>query len=381
MFEQQEKTFRSDVVILGGGPAGTATALSLRQHVPSLSLTIIEQSGYDAMRIGETLPPLAQPLLERLGVWDAFLEEGHMPAYGSCSAWGSDELWEHEFIYHPAGRGWHLDRKRFDAMLARAASAAGVTLYTGAKFIAARPSGPKRWRLTARTEQGEEISIETAFVVDATGRRAVFASRQGIGKVLLDQLLGVFVCFGTHGGGAPVADTYTLVEAWEEGWWYCASLPEEKIAVVCMSDADIVKKRRLNTASQWLELMSRTRHLKERVRGAEPLTAPAVNAAHSQRLERTTGEGWLAVGDAANTFDPLSSAGICKALRHGVMASYAIGDYFKGSVSSLKKYEAVVASEFEGYLSTRADFYGRERRWAHAPFWRRRHPRARVANE
>lgn len=369
---KQETTLRYDVVILGGGPAGTATALSLRQYAPSLSLAIIEQSTYNKVRIGETLAPIVQPLLEQLGVWDDFLTEEHVPAYGSCSAWGSDQLLDNEFIYHATGRGWHLDRRRFDAMLAREAASRGVTSYSGSSFIGSEMTGHSRWRLKVRTENGSEIAIEAAFVVDATGRLAVFASQQHIRKVLLDQLLGVFVFFGFD-SGSPMTDTYTLVEAWEEGWWYSALVPDEKIAVVCMSDIDIVKRRRLNSSAEWLELMNETRYTKARVRLAKPLAAPSVHAAYSHRLERMTGDAWLAVGDAATTYDPLSSLGIFKGLRSGIMASYAIGDYFTGSSSSLEKYEAILAREFEEYLVTRADYYGQERRWENSSFWQRRY--------
>lgn len=360
------------MVVLGGGPAGTATALSLRQHAPSLSLALIEQSNYNQLRIGESLSPIVQPLLEQLGVWNVFLEEGHIPAYGSCSAWGSDELLDNEFIYHPMGRGWHLDRKRFDAMLAREAASKGVTLFTGSKFTTSELTSQRRWRVTLQTEGGSEKSVEAAFVVDATGRRAVFASQQHVRKVLLDQLLGVFIFFGLD-GGSPLTDTYTMVEAWEEGWWYSALVPDDTIAVMCMSDVDIVKKRRLNSSAEWFAKLQETRHTKDRVRHAEPLDAPSVQAAYSHRLEKMTGDAWLAVGDAATTFDPLSSLGIFKGLRSGIMASYAIGDYFEGSSSGLEKYEAILAREFEEYLVTRADFYGQERRWENSPFWRRRY--------
>ncbi len=369
---KHENTFRYDVVILGGGPAGTATALSLRRHAPSLSLALIEQSTYNEIRIGETLPPIAQSLLEQLGVWNAFLTQEHVPAFGSCAAWGSDQLSDNEFIYHPAGRGWHLDRRRFDAMLAREATNRGIELYSGSKFIKSQPAGQRRWHLALESENRDEISIEADFVVDASGRRAVFAKQQGVRKVLLDQLFGVFVFFKLN-GGAALTDSYTMVEAWEEGWWYSALVPEKKVAVVCMSDVDIVRRLGLNSSAKWIELMDQTRYIKTRVRQAEPLAAPSVHAAHSHRLERMTGDAWLAVGDAATTFDPLSSLGIFKGLQSGIMASYAIADYFKGSASSLEKYEAILAKEFEEYLSTRAEYYCQERRWKSSPFWQRRY--------
>src|SRR5215203_5279731 len=143
----QGKTYRHDVVILGGGPAVAANALSLRRHAPSLSVALVEQSRYEAPRVGETLPPTVQGVLEQLGVWETFVEEGHVAAYGTCAAWGSNELFDNEFIYHPAGRGWHLDRKRFDRMLACEAADRGVPNYSGYKFTNTSPHGRNGWLL------------------------------------------------------------------------------------------------------------------------------------------------------------------------------------------------------------------------------------------
>jgi len=367
----QGTTFGHDIVILGGGPAGAAAALSLRSHAPSLSVALVEQTSYDAPRVGETLPPTVQSVLEQLGVWETFVEEGHVAAYGTCSAWGSAELFDNEFIYHPAGRGWHLDRKRFDRMLACAAANRGVTAYSGYKFTNSSPHGRNGWLLNAQAEPGVEVRLEASFVIDATGRRAAFAGQRGVRKILLDRLLGVSVTFGAR-DGEPFANTYTLVEAGEEGWWYSALLPGDRVVVFCMSDADIVKRWRLNSADAWLGLLEQTCHTRERVRHATPLGVPSVHAAHTQALESVTGDGWLAVGDAATTVDPLSSQGVLKSLRSGVLASYAVADYFKGMRSGLVKYEALAAREFRDYLDARADIYGRERRWEDSSFWLRR---------
>jgi flavin-dependent dehydrogenase len=362
--------FRHDVVILGGGPAGAAAALSLRSHAPALSVALVEQSVYDAPRVGETLPPTVRGVLAQLGVWETFAAEGHVAAYGARAAWGSDEPFDNEFILHPAGRGWHLDRRRFDRMLWREAGRRGVNTYSGHKFTGTLDKDGG-WLLNFKSGQEGEALIEASFVIDATGRRAAFATGRGVRKVLTDRLLGVSVTFGAR-DAEPPADTYTLVEAWEEGWWYSALLPEDKLVVFCMTDADILKRRSLNSQAAWLDLLGQTRHTRERLRNTTPLDAPSVHAAHTQRLERVTGDRWLAVGDAATTFDPLSSQGILKGLRSGVLASYAAADFFKGAASGLEKYEALTSREFEDYLSVRADFYGRERRWEGSPFWARR---------
>ncbi len=98
-----------------------------------------------------------------------------------------------------------------------------------------------------------------------------------------------------------------------------------------------------------------------------------MRAAQSRRLDPAAGDGWLAVGDAASAFDPLSSSGITKALRSGIFASYAIGDLLeRGDGSGLERYRRYVQDEFEGYTRVRARYYAEERRWPESDFWRRR---------
>jgi flavin-dependent dehydrogenase len=358
-----------DVVILGGGPAGSATALALRKRDPSLSVAIVERSAYDGTRVGETLSPGVRPLLEHLGVWSTFREQGFLPAYGTCAAWGSDDLYTNDFIFTPHGRGWHLDRRAFDAMLAQQAVAQGTALYTDTRMTAHHRLSDGRWRLTLCTRDRASLDLEAAFVVDATGRVAAFARRQGARTVDIDRLVGVFVFFEVE---TSQQDTSTLVEAVEAGWWYSALLPDAQMVVACMSDADLVRKHHLNASDRWTDWLDQTRHTRERLSNATPCTEPRVYAAHSQRLDSLTGDGWLAVGDAASTFDPLSSQGIFKALRSGIFAAYAVCDTLNGDARALTKYHMLLGQEFKEYLETWQDYYRQEQRWPDSAFWQRR---------
>ncbi len=80
-----------DVVVIGGGPAGAATAIALART--RRSIVVIEKSRYEQPRIGETLPPAARPLLVELTVWESFLGAGHLSSPGVLSAWGDEELY------------------------------------------------------------------------------------------------------------------------------------------------------------------------------------------------------------------------------------------------------------------------------------------------
>ena len=106
-----------DVAVVGGGPAGAATALALARA--GYTVTVLERSRYDAFRIGETLPPAVKRPLMELGVWDQFLATGTLESPGIVSAWGRPDPYDNDFIVNPDGPGWHVDRRGFDAMLAR----------------------------------------------------------------------------------------------------------------------------------------------------------------------------------------------------------------------------------------------------------------------
>ena len=359
---------RYAVVVLGAGPAGSATALKLLARKPNLPVLLVERSDFDRPRIGEALHPGVEASLRELGAWDAFLAEPHLPAYGTRAIWGSDEPIENEFLFHRNRRGWHLDRTRFDAMLARLAEQRRADLVTASRLYS-HERLEDGWRLTIET-QGERWLCEASLVIDATGRSTAFAREQGARKAALDQLAGLFA-IGSVAAEAKI-DSYTLVEAWEDGWWYSSRLPENRIVFALMTDSDIVREGRLCCLEGWLAAASSCPHTGARLHQAELEGSPILHAASSHRLEPPVGDGWLAVGDAALALDPLSSGGIQLALRSGMFAARAAEDFLQGNSAGLAKYRSFLAAEHAGYLMARTDVYGRETRFAGSAFWERR---------
>ena len=338
--------------------------MGLLRH--GLTVTIVDapESG---VRVGETLPPPAETLLAELGLGDRFLARGSLASYGTRAVWGGEDEFENEFILHPNGRGWHLDRRDFDAMLLGAAVDAGARLCVRSRAAGARRTA-EGWRLTVTGDTAGEL--EARFVVDATGRSAWFATSQGARKIVHDRLAGIFGFFSI--GPRPPADTYTLVEACEHGWWYSAPLPGATMVVAFLSDTDLIRARGLSERGRWLDELASAPRTARRVERVEPAAELGLHGARSQQLERVTGDGWLATGDAAAAQDPLSSQGILNALRWGILASHAIRDHLHGVAAALPVYERLVDSEYDDYLAARAEYYAQEHRWQKAPFWARR---------
>ncbi|HWS99674.1 MAG TPA: FAD-dependent oxidoreductase [Pyrinomonadaceae bacterium] len=353
-----------EVVITGGGPAGTAAALSLRTHAPALSVALIESTAYDRPRVGEALPALARGLLEQLGVLQAFEDERHRPAPSAAASWGHPLPRENHFIYTTHGAGWHLDRARFDAFLAREARARGVEVRTRERVCAASRS-EDGWRL--RLLGGEELGAR--FVVDASGRSAAFARGAGARRLAFDSLVAHARFFTLDREPEPG----TLIEAFAEGWWYTALAGERRV-VMCLTDADIARRLGLGDEKRWLGLLSETSWIQRSV-GRGVTQGPALTrAANSSRLEPVCAADWLAAGDAASTYDPLSSQGIVKSLRNGIFASYAVADcLLKSDASGLARYEKLARREFAAYARAHARYYAEERRWPESDFWHRRH--------
>ena len=341
----------------------------------------------DHYRIGEGLPSAARLLLSKLGVWQDFQHQGHLPCFAHESTWGSDRPQRKDLIRDPNGHGWHLDRLAFDRGLRVAAVDRGARLWCPAKLLGLKPRDGG-WRLEVRSGAGrgggQVKELDCHFLVDATGRVGRVASALGVERARDDELVGVHALFRQAAGEAEDRDATTRIEASPDGWWYSALLPGHRRVVAYFTDiqgTDIQgsESYRVSEGDGFDRLLARSQHLapwlEARVyrRVGEPRSAPS----HSARLERVVGSNWLAVGDAATAFDPLSSQGIYAALHHGIIAAEAIDAALDGRPAALDGYRHRVEKVYRAYLDHRNRYYAMEQRWSQRPFWRRRHLMAR----
>jgi flavin-dependent dehydrogenase len=358
---------RSDVVVVGGGPAGAATAIALARA--GTSVIVLEQSHYDRVRIGETLPPAARMPLASLDVWNRFVEQGHVASAASISAWGSASIDENHFIFNSHGHGWHLDRTRFDEMLVSVAADCGARVRRGSRMTACVAGATSAG--IHYMQGGAVHKIQAEFIVDATGRASVVARQQGARRTRFDRLIGVA---GTFSPSSPSSenDPRTLVEAVADGWWYSAWLPQSQAIVAYMTDADLIPRAPDGVGAYWRRQLDKTMHTHARVHRLTLEGPVRIVSACSEVLDPIAGRTWVAIGDAAMSVDPLSSQGICWALKSGLVAARAIQRHMDGHSNAVEELSTWTRDGFNRYWRTHLMHYSREQRWRDSLFWRRR---------
>jgi flavin-dependent dehydrogenase len=355
------------VMIVGGGPAGAASAITLARLGHR---ALLVDDGTGAFKIGEALAPAVRSLLRDLGVADRFLSDSHLPCYGNVSAWGSEEAHPTDFVFNPHGHGWHLDRLRFEAMLRDAARNEGAALSHGARFTAAE-RGEGFWRVTLKAGGASRVVLAD-WLVDATGRRSAVARRMGAKRVQDDRLVAYHTRFQQAEDSHADQDARAFVESVPDGWWYTAIVPSGERVVAYLTDSDLAIRAELTSAEGFSTLLSATRHVGRLVEGRHLAAAPRGAEAGSARLDRFGGEGWVAVGDAAISFDPLSSQGILHALHSGLKAGDAIARSLAGDPHPLELYQQQLHEIYGAYRANLRTYYAAETRWRDRPFWRRR---------
>jgi flavin-dependent dehydrogenase len=355
-------TTRFDAAIVGGGPAGATLALCLARR--GWRVCLFEATRFDGERYGETLPPEINPLLRELGVHDEFRALAPLESPGIVSTWGGPPS-EQDYLCNRHGPGWHVDRNRFDHMLCRQAAGAGAEFFEGCRAEVTGDVGG--------TDRGSwHIGNLTARVlVDASGRNGlrIGRDRQRIGagghRETEDRLLAIVLRL-IHPGGAPT-DQRTYVEATRDGWWYSAPVPQGETIAMFFTDCGFYAREGIVLEEQ----LSQAPLTRGRLLGAIPVATRTIYASCSCRAS-IAGEAWLAVGDSASSYDPLSGMGILKALRQATNAAIAVGGFLRGETGLLAEYAALIRREFDAYVIERRAHYAAERRWTGREFWDKR---------
>ncbi|CAH1767251.1 3775_t:CDS:2 [Entrophospora sp. SA101] len=405
-----------DVIIIGGGVAGSCTAIRLAQLFNLAAATwrkilVIDERAPNAetFKVGESLPGEAKSTLQSLGVFEAVnndaMQGKHNFCYENCSAWGSDDLLGTNTIFNIYGEGFHLDRLLFEETLLKTAVLEHgqlITIMRDSKVTELFLSkdidqGDAHWKITISSDEpSHPHQIHGKTLIDASGRRCCIRKcLPDLKRNSSDKLLA-FACLFEVGYDTPSktqlidSNHYTLVESCAFGWWYTSLLPSKQRIVVFHTDDDLLHQinRKIRLAEEFNEFIKETsthiaKHISEysyRPVGKRVTCMPANSASLSQFASYEN--RWIAIGDSAVSFDPLSSQGMLTALNSAKFGAEAIFfQYFNGrktknegkQIQPLEVYQQYIENVLSKYMREKVFFYNKEQRWNNEVFWKRRH--------
>ncbi len=333
-----------DALVAGAGPAGSAAAKVLADA--GWKVLLANPAGKRVRKIGESLPAAGLRLLQHLKMAGAGFESVHRRISGNLSCWGSAQLDAEDFLRSPDGAGWRLDRDAFDASLRQAAFGAGVVPREAAVQSAVLEQG--RWQITL----DDATQVTARWLLDATGRGSRLSG--------IRQRESALVALCGYGEAAVPGFDRTFVEAVREGWWYGAVLPDGRAVLALYVRPEDVKSAQEN----WHGLLAAALHLHRFFHVPSFAKPDCTLDAGSGRLAALTGEKCITMGDAAMTFDPLSSQGVQTAIYSGMRAAQVI---LTGDPASYEREFTELRALYRKRLEA---YYLRETRWPEAPFWK-----------
>ena len=352
------------IAIIGAGPAGCACAIRLSQ-ITNYKITLISAPEKD-FYIGECVPPdIKKPLLT-LNLYKAFLKDKHIPSFGSCSYWGSQYPGYNDSIMNPHGHGWHLNRKKFNQLLTQTAdSKKNIQLIENSTFRKTLDTNT----LIYKDADGANRTLSYDFIIDASGPKSIVAKSFGETQIHDTPLICVGMKFKQE--KPALLSHLTQIEAVKHGWWYATSLPNQEALVTLFTHASIIKKLQLNSFLPWHNLLegTSTEHWLKEYHYSPSQHHLFMFAAHSFCLSSIHGRNWLAVGDAASCYDPITSNGIIKSITEGIRSAEMLrnGDRY---VKNLYIHDQNVKARYEHYRNMRSLYYNLERRWPNSAFWK-----------
>lgn len=282
--------FATEVAVIGAGPAGTTSARLLALH--GMEVTIIDAGLKQDNRL-EIVSPATFGVMRRLGLANLMTEKAiARPCTGIRRRWNSNAYGFDDFLSHPGGCGFVVDRAPFDDKLRQICNEAGANSYSGRVVRVERSA---RGFVLAVARQGKIGLVHAQTIIDATGRPSSVSRRLGAKIQVIEDLVAERLHVFHSAEGRSQTPVWLEVKSDQDAWSYSVTGPDGRIEVWAI---------RPNFRCQFRS------HLRK-------------NASPSF-LYPSAGEGWIAIGDAASAFEPINSQGLMNALNSALLAAGAV---------------------------------------------------------
>ena len=316
----------SDVLVVGGGPAGSTIAALLAQR--GFDVVVLEKDFHPRFHIGESLLPCNIPLLEQLGVADQVARIGMTkwgvefvsPAHNRTMSFEFKDAWDKGRPY-----AFQVRRSEFDTVLLRNAAAKGAAVFEGWRVTQLDLGGAERVAVTAVSNAGEHRQLRARFLVDASGRDTLVANKLGLKdrnrRHASAAIYGHFVGARRQAGRAEGNIT---IFWFDHGWIWFIPLADGTSSVGAVCPPGYFKTRNTDVTSFFRQTIALSPALMEWLADAT-LTGPATATGnYSYRARQMLGRNYVMVGDAYAFIDPVFSTGVYLAMESAFQAADAV---------------------------------------------------------
>ena len=328
-----------DVVVIGGGPAGSTTSTILAQH--GLRVGLFERERFPRFHIGESLIPETYWVLKRLNMLPKMQRSHFVKKYSVQFVNASGKLSAPFYFWdnkpHECSQTWQVVRSEFDQMMLDNAREHGVQAFDGVHVLEVLFEGDRASGVRIQDSEGRR-EIRAQVVVDASGQAALLQNRFKLR--LWDPILNKGAIWTYWEGayrdtGRDEGATMVLQTTSRNGWFWYIPLHNDVVSVGVVAPFDYLFKGRNGHEQTYQEEVDRCPAVRTRVSSGRRLTGYFATRDYSYRAREVAGHGWVLVGDAFGFLDPLYSSGVLLALRSGEMAADAIAEGLKhGDVSA-----------------------------------------------
>lgn len=304
----------TDVLILGGGPAGSSAGMALA--AAGVQTLLVEGETFPRFHVGESMLPHVLPLFDRLGVHERVRELPHTLLKEGASFATHDgsravEFWFDQAFEPAIPHAYQVRRDEFDAMLLATAAERGVEVRTPWRAVAPEWDGDRLAGAWLRSPDGEEGLVRARCVLDATGQAAFLATRMGWKRVYEDHrktaVVGHFDGVVQNPGRA--AGNITIVVT-DSGWFWFIPFRTGSTSVGAVFDARRYEQVAGGPGGLFDAVVSRTPDAARRLAAARRTIEPRAIQNFSFHVSRIHGDGFALVGDAAGFLDPVFSTGV-----------------------------------------------------------------------
>ncbi len=325
-----------EVLVIGGGPAGSSASTLLAQH--GIRVRLYERERFPRFHIGESLIPETYWVLRRLGMLDKLRASSFVKKYSvqfvSSSGRQSAPFYFWDNKPHECSQTWQVVRSEFDHMLLDNAREHGVDVHEGARVREVLFEGERAVGVRVQEPDGSLSDVNARVVVDASGQSALLMNKLGLRQwdPVLDKGAIWTYWQGAHRDtGKDEGATLVLQTDDRKGWFWYIPLHEDRMSVGVVKPFDLLfgGRRGREHEQLYMEEVQRCPAVRQRLEGARRVSGFFATKDYSYRSTEVAGDGWVLVGDAFGFLDPLYSSGVLLALRSGEMAADAIVEGFR----------------------------------------------------